>query len=553
MLKFVICLALLTISLSACGAPPANDIAPAPVAPAAATPLPEPTATPVVAPSEPTPLPPTSPPPEITAVPPTPEAQVQPAAETALIFTLAGGIVGFCDELTINADGAYTLQTCQQPEVITGTLDQADLASLTGWTESLASFEFKTEDNPDNPDNLVANLVFNGRGPTEVDEPQRQIIFDWVNGLLVRLRPQAVAPPTPEPLEIGPEGLCPTIQRPAVLVINYVKPNGLTLIDPNSQATCEFQLDQPPTGRLATAGGTIYYAVFDVEAKTITVWQLKQNGEQTPLTFTTVTVEPPGPFGFTVPADGSKIAWAQAVPNFEVDPPVYRNNLWVANIDGSGQIALLDQVENQEQRYAEPVRFSPDNSTLFYALQPDGLGGFIFNFTGRYDAMYRIPTTGGQPQLIYACPQEQIICIGDISPDGSALAYTQQGQAVVQVIGADGNPVSSLTPPATDYVGSPVFGPTGNLAFVSLTLTQVSTDTLPLPNPGYISLVPPPYTGQPQTILTDNSVASLWEWVDDRRLIYGSIDAEGNIGTALITTDGQRIALSPNPALAVLR
>lgn len=505
------------------------------------------------------------------ATPPEPPAQAEPTTESpaagapgsqpdssapvVVTFNITGGIVGFCDTLTVTEAGGYVLQSCQG-EGISGTLAQADLEALQSWYHELAAFQLAFEDNPGGPDNLVSDLVFSGQGARQADEIQQQIIFDWANGLLIRVRPQPVAAPaSPTPPVIGPEGLCPDINRPAMLVANYDNPSGLILIDPESQVTCDILLNQPPFGRIVTAVGNIYYPVFDPEAQTVSVWQLSPDGAQTPLDFTAVNMEQFGPFSFVLSADGSKIAWTRAVVDFGVDPPTYRNDLWVANFDGSGQVTLLEQDENTESRYIEPVRFSADNSTLYYALQPDGLGGSIFSFSGVFDSMYSVSVAGGQPELIYACPTaENPICIGDISPDGRVLVYAQPGEGVIQVISNDGSLVSSLTPPTADYLGQAIFGPTGTLAFVSAMLSQpASEDELPLPNPGYISLIDPPYTGRPRTLLTDNSVATLWEWVDETRLAYGSINESGDIGTTIVTTDGRTIELSPNFALAVLR
>jgi dipeptidyl aminopeptidase/acylaminoacyl peptidase len=258
-----------------------------------------------------------------------------------------------------------------------------------------------------------------------------------------------------------------------------------------------------------------------------------------------------GPFTYALSDDGSKIAWARTAIYTDVDPPIYRNDLWAANIDGSGQVTLQEQVENTQKRFLQPVRFSSDNSELFYASQPDELG---FDFSGRYDNIYSIPVVGGEPQLIFACQTAQNpICIGDITPDGSVLAYTQRDTGEVKVMNRDGNLLGSFTPLATDYVGSAVFGPTGKLAFVSATLSESGEDdVLPLPSPGYISLVEPPYSNEARILLTDG-VITLWEWVDDNRLAYGSIDENGNVGTSIVTIDGQVIELSPTYALAVLR
>lgn len=542
-------LALAVIMLSACGgANRSNDIAPVGAANVpAATSLPPATA-PVQA-ALPTQT-------QVMTAPANPAPQAAASAGPVvpvLNFKVSGGIAGFCDDLTLDSAGNYVLRrACAQPAEITGTLIPPDFEALNTWAKSAASFQYKSEDNPGGPDNMAVELVFTGQGAAQPDEAQQQAILDWTNSLLVRIRPQAVAPPpTPEPLVIGPEGLCPEIKRPAVLVIDFERPGGIFMVDPATQVTCNFQLSQPPYGRIVTAAGNIYYAVYDPEAKTVTVWQLTPAGQQTPLAFTQVNMEEFGPYNFTVSDDGGKIAWSRAVINMESDPPIYKNDLWAANIDGSGQVTLLDQAE-QARSYVEPVRFSTDGSTLYYALQLDGVGGMLFSFSGRYNSIVAVPGSGGEPRVLFTCPEDQPICIGDIAPDGSALAYVQSGQGVV-VLGSNGQPITTVIPPATEYIGTPVFGPTGNLAFVSATLEQSDEQAIPRPNPGTISLVTPPYTGEVKTLLSDNTVTTTWEWLDENRLLYGTMDEQANIGTSIVTLDGQTSTLSPNFALAVLR
>jgi hypothetical protein len=550
---FIIITIISPLILAACGGLPTRpgDIEPMnpPPAPVTSQPIPsEPT--PVLA--ETTPESPTA---EATVAAEAAVSEVQPDSQATIIdFNISGGTVGFCDKLTVSGGGAYVLQSCQGEE-ISGALDQADLNVLQTWSNDLAAFQLTFEDKPGQPDNLASNLVFNGTGSAEAEAQQQQVIFDWVNGLFIRLRPQPVAPPpTPTPPEIGPDGLCPDISRPAMVIANsYDTPGSLTIIDPNNQARCDVLLEPAPFGRIRTAAGNLYYPVFDPDTQTLTIWQLSPSGEQSSLTFTAVDMPEFRPFSFALSSDGTKIAWARTTINFNVEPPVYRNDLWVANIDGSGQVTLVDQVENTEKRYLELIRFSPDNSELYYALQPDDLEGSI-KISGRYDTVYRLAVPGGQPQLIFACPTtETPICIGDLAPDGNTLVYAQPDAGVVNVIHRDGGLINTLTPPARDYLGPAVFGPTGTLAFVSATLAQTTSDGLPLPSPGHISLIEPPYTGQPRTLLTDNSVATLWEWLDESRLAYGSIDEFGNVGTAIVTSDGQMIELSHNYALAMLR
>lgn len=479
------------------------------------------------------------------------ESPPSPSANSpALSFTLTGGIIGFCDELSLTSTGDFTLRTCTQPEPITGKLIRADLDSLNAWLPGLAGFTLNAEDNAGQADSLKSTLVFNGQGSAAADENQQRVIVQWANSLLIRIRPQLAAPPTPEPLVVGPEGLCPTVARPAVVVVDFSRPAGLLLVDPVTQQSCPVQLNKTPYGRLVARAGSLFYAIFDETAKTIAVWELNPQGEQKALAFTEVKMEEPGPYEFVISADGSKIAWSQGRPDLSADPPKLLNNLWIANRDGSNQVTVLTEAE-QAGHFIEPIRFSADSNSLYYAWQPSGLGGAWSSFSGRYDSVYRVAAAGGESQQLFTCPQNEVmLCIGDVSPQG-VLAYIQPDKTVV-VQGSEGQTLATITPPGSDYIGAPVFGPTGNLALISATLSQDNTESWPQPNPGIISLLSPPYTGELKTLVSDKNVINAWDWLDENRLVFGVLDESGNTGTDLVTLEGQRVKLSPNFALAIL-
>jgi hypothetical protein len=490
-----------------------------------------------------------------TAAPADPEADVPPAPEPAqaadgpiLTFTISGGPVGFCDELTVMPDGEYRLRLCDETE-ITGELSQSDRVSLLAWHQNLADINLAFEDNAGEADPLKAALTFEGQGEVEADERQQQIIYDWVNGLAIRLRPQPLEPtPTPQPVVTGPEGICPGVTRPALLTLNFETPTTLVLVDPGTATTCDIPLNQLPAGRLAAVAGRLFYPVFDPAAKTLTIWQLTPTGEHLPLSFTSLPAEEPAPFDFVISGDGRQIAWSQTSIDLEAEPPLYRNNLWLAQVDGSNQIAVLDNVENNEQRFVAPVRFSNDGTSFYYALQPD-MGG---SFNGRYDNLYEVPLAGGTPELIYACPTaENPACLGGISPDGAFFTVIQQAEGTLQVLDRNSSLVNSFPLPATDYVERTAFSPSGNLAFMAATLTEGTEEAPPRPNPGNISVIAAPYTGSLQTLLADNRVGALMGWLDENRLVFGLIDETGKPATALLTLDGQVSEVSPDIAVAV--
>ncbi len=531
----VLLLATLLFTISACSGPPnrSGDAAQLPQdVPAEAPATTPPTAQPTLAP-------PAQPAAEST---PTAGPQPEPAGDV-VTFSVEGGIAAFCDRLRIDAGGNYTLSICGQPDVA-GALDEPDRVSLQTWRENLAAFQLTFEDNPGGPDNMVRALTFNGQGQIEADQNQQQVIFDWASGLNLRLRPQqAEAPPTPQPAPATAGGVCPDIARPALIMANLDNANLLTLVNPNSQATCELTLTQTPVGRIVAAADNLYFPVFDPEAKTTTIWQRLADGVERPLGFTSLSSEVQGPSDFIVSDDGAKIAWTQTIINFETDPPVYRNNLWVANVDGSFQVTLIDAVENSDSRFVGLARFSANAGTLYYALQPD-IGGPVFS--GRFDTLYSAPTGGGSAQLLYACPPENPVCVGGLSPDGSLITVVQPQAAAIQLLNREGSLLNTLALPATDYIERTAFAPNGNLAYVTAKLAQASQDDPPLPNPGYISFIAPPYAGQPQTLVSNNNVGTLRGWLDDNRLVIGTIDAAGNVGSSIVTLDGQITDLLPD-------
>ena len=267
------------------------------------------------------------------------EAPAQGSEGPILTFNISGGVIGFCDELIINPGGAYLLRLCDGQE-LTGELGQADRVSLESWYENLSDINLTFEDNPGGADSLKTALTFDGQGEVAADERQQQVIYEWVNGLVVRLRPQQFQPtPTPAPVAVGAEGICPEVARPALLTLNLEAPNNLVLLNPETGTTCNIPMSQPPAGRVVVAAGSLFYPVFDPAAKTLSVWQLNPAGEHLPLVFTSVPVEEPAPFDFVVSNDGTHIAWSQTSIDLESDPPVYRNNLWLAQTDGSNQVA----------------------------------------------------------------------------------------------------------------------------------------------------------------------------------------------------------------------
>jgi hypothetical protein len=166
---------------------------------------------------------------------------------TAITFQLSGGIVGFCDELTVTAGGEYVLNSCKHPQT-SGVLEPSDRASLKTWVSNLAGFQLRTEDAPNGADLLTTNLSFAGVGAVAAEDAQKQVVYDWANGLVARLQPKPAAAPADAAAETAglSDGLCAEIPRPALLLLNFETPDGLRLMDPATQATCDLSLGHSP-------------------------------------------------------------------------------------------------------------------------------------------------------------------------------------------------------------------------------------------------------------------------------------------------------------------
>ena len=485
------------------------------------------------------------------ALPAPEEGTANVAVEPVISFSINGGPIGFCDNIKIAVSGDYILNSCTQGQV-TGKLKQSDRASLEAWVNNLAAFQMSGADAPNASDGFDINLEFMGHGTTEVDSEQKLVLYDWVNGLVASLQPRPEIDLSMGSVPVAENGLCADIPRPALVMLDFEQPEMVSVLNVDTLAACEVELAHVPFGRIIAAGQNIYYPVANSDAQTVTLWEFNADGAQAPLLFTQLHMEEPAPHGFVVSDDGARVAWSQTVLDYETDPPTYHNTLWTANIDGTQQVKLLDDVANDEQRFVTPIHFSPAGDVLFYAIQPD-IGGPVFS--GRLDNLYRVPASGGDAELIYACAAEQNpVCISGVAHDGSAFTALDPTTDAVQVLDASGAVLNTIPLPATDYVERTIFGPDSSLAFVSATFSEpLGEEAMPLPGPGYITMLVAPYTEPAQTILSNNNVGTLWGWIDDQRLVFGSIDTEGNTGTALVSLDGNVTEASPKFAAALLK
>lgn len=387
--------------------------------------------------------------------------------------------------------------------------------------------------------------------PTGTDTPQ-------ATETVIATATQAPVPVTPEegaePTDSGedtnsPDPLCQRVPRPALLLIDrgdYFITNWI------SGDTCQFDFPGELPGLIQSGGEALYYHEMDFTSQDAVVMRLAPDGTATGLPFTE-TGSPDQFLHFVVSPDGQRIAWSTSRAG-ESGEPV--SDLWLAGTDGEGQTQLLSGWPAAENRFVIPLRFSADGETLYISLQPIGVGGSWVSFSGRFDSLYAIPTSGEQPVEIFQCPAGSLLCIGDFSGDGEDLriAYTDSAGKTIHVLAAGSEGSNQFSFPEADYLGYPSFGPGGELAFYVATIGE-HADGYPIPQSGTIYLVPPPYEGQPQPVKSDDSIATLIGWLDPEYLVYNSIDPGGNWGTVVTSLSGEAMIWGPGPTqfITILR
>jgi hypothetical protein len=346
--------------------------------------------------------------------------------------------------------------------------------------------------------------------------------------------PEPVASPQPGETPTAAEGLCPQVPRPALLLDPSVggRPS-LTVTSMDGDMSCDLALAAPLRGRAASAMGSIYYSISD--GNMARVMQLSPDETNRSLDFTETDTGGSGILPVVVSQDGSKIAWGTQRP---VGPGQFANDLWVADIDGSNTVTLLDGVLDGGQiRVVQPIAFSPDNATLFFALQLDSHAPVWTLVTGRYGNLYRVPVSGGEPELIFDCAGVgPTHCIGDLTPDATMFAYTDANQRAVTVRGVDADVIATLTPPEREYLGPALFGPEGDLAFTSARLADAGG--FPVAAPGVLSRARPPYSGEPEAVLSLDGISTPAAWLDSNHIALFYLPNAQTMSLAVVPLDG---------------
>ena len=181
--RFVLLFGMLSLALVACG-----------------TPTPTSTPTPNVSPSS-TPLVDTPTPGMEATVTLFPSATVGPSPtddDTPIAFPpdtqvvtwhRAGGIAGFCDDVSVLAGGAYTVENCKASSSKSGQLSASQLLQLTHLVNKLQSFVHEDSTPPGASDAMLVRLTFKGAGPLQPTAEDAITLTNFVLLLMVQVTP----------------------------------------------------------------------------------------------------------------------------------------------------------------------------------------------------------------------------------------------------------------------------------------------------------------------------------------------------------------------------
>lgn len=113
-----------------------------------------------------------------------------PGDTPVLVWHREGGIAGFCDDLTVDADGSFTAATCAAlPETQrTGQLTAEQLQQLTRWVNKFQSFDTSNGQDATYPDAMTLKVTFKGAGTVQASAEDTAAINDFAS-LLVAAPP----------------------------------------------------------------------------------------------------------------------------------------------------------------------------------------------------------------------------------------------------------------------------------------------------------------------------------------------------------------------------
>jgi hypothetical protein len=111
-----------------------------------------------------------------------------PGNTAVLIWHREGGIAGFCDDLTVYADGSFTVANCMTvPEnERTGQLTAEQLRQLGKWVNTFKSFITSEGEDATYPDAMIVKATFHGAGTVQASPEDMAAIHNFASLLVTR-------------------------------------------------------------------------------------------------------------------------------------------------------------------------------------------------------------------------------------------------------------------------------------------------------------------------------------------------------------------------------
>ena len=125
----------------------------------------------------------------------------EPSGGPVLTWEREGGIAGFCDRLSVTADGSVTAGSCKAPGERAGSLTPQEHTRLEEWLIKLQPTDFVQADDAQ-ADAMAIRVTLAGRGATAATAEDQQAIQSFAAALYARLAFTAeptVAPPAVSP------------------------------------------------------------------------------------------------------------------------------------------------------------------------------------------------------------------------------------------------------------------------------------------------------------------------------------------------------------------
>jgi hypothetical protein len=103
--------------------------------------------------------------------------------ELILVYTLEGGIAGFCDRLEVYASGRMASGSCTGAREAEGQLEAQQLALLLGWAGRYQDFEYIQADDEAVADKMTVAVQFSGAGEEAASAETQRVIFNLAGEL----------------------------------------------------------------------------------------------------------------------------------------------------------------------------------------------------------------------------------------------------------------------------------------------------------------------------------------------------------------------------------